>query len=276
MGLHFFVTGFFLKSIAADNIGGRIDPFWQGQGPDGLSAIEHWLVALLYYCQIYGDFAGYSLMALGMARLLGYRLPANFRVPMIAASLQEFWRRWHITLSRWLREYLYIPLGGSRTSQARTSINILVTMLLGGLWHGAGLTFLIWGAMHGAGLVSERLLGLSRVRAFQGHWLAWYAVTQVWVTVAWVFFRSPDLRFSLHYLAQMVNLAGAGAWLVRSEILFALVFALPVVVHHGAALLLPRLPRRFLGGALGLATAIMLLVCLVVTAPSKTFLYFKF
>jgi alginate O-acetyltransferase complex protein AlgI len=152
MGLHFLVTGFFLKSICADNIAGIIDPAWKATS---LSTGDHWLVVFLYYCQIYGDFAGYSLMALGMARLLGFRLPANFRSPLRAITFQEFWRRWHITLSRWLRDYLYIPLGGSRTGL--TAVNLMITMLLGGLWHGAGLGFIIWGGIHGAGLVVERL-----------------------------------------------------------------------------------------------------------------------
>ena len=139
MGAHFLVTGIFLKSILADNIGGAIDPFWRA-GTD-LGFAERWLLALLYYCQIYADFAGYSLMALGMARLLGYRLPANFRCPMLAASLQEFWRRWHITFYRWLRDYVYIGLGGSRRGYLRTGINVFTTMVLGGLWHGAGWGF---------------------------------------------------------------------------------------------------------------------------------------
>jgi hypothetical protein len=167
MGLHFFITGFFLKSVVANNIAGfgadtgtdfpgGIDTVWQGTAGYSLSTADHWAVAFLYYCQIYSDFAGYSLMALGMARLLGYRLPANFRSPMRAGTLQEFWQRWHITLSHWLRDYLYIPLGGGRASAPRVAVNVLITMLLGGLWHGAAWTFVIWGGMHGFGLVVER------------------------------------------------------------------------------------------------------------------------
>ncbi len=164
MGVHFLSTGFFLKSVCADNIAGIIDPAWKAAD---LSTPDHWVVAFFYYCQIYGDFAGYSLMALGMARLLGFRLPANFRSPLRAVRLQEFWRRWHITLSRWLRDYLYIPLGGNRAGLV--AVNLMVTMLLGGLWHGAGPGFIIWGGLHGAGLVIERL---CRVRNLPLSWLA--------------------------------------------------------------------------------------------------------
>ncbi len=173
IGFHFLVTGFFLKSICADNIAGIIDPAWST-----LSTSDHWLVPFLYYCQIYGDFGGYSLMALGMARLLGFRLPANFRSPMRAASFQEFWRRWHITLSRWLRDYLYIPLGGSRTGN--TGVNLMITMLLGGLWHGNAFGFVFWGFLHGAGLAMERMLPRARGTVL------WWIITQTWVTLAWI------------------------------------------------------------------------------------------
>ncbi|MEO8400907.1 MAG: MBOAT family O-acyltransferase [Gammaproteobacteria bacterium] len=143
-GSHLFVTGLFLKTICADNIGAAIDPYWKLSAPV-IDASGHWFLALYYYFQLYGDFAGYSLMACGMARLLGYRLPVNFRSPMRAVGFQDFWRRWHITLSRWLRDYLYIPLGGNRHGIMRTSINLLIVMAIGGMWHGAAWTFLIWG-----------------------------------------------------------------------------------------------------------------------------------
>ena len=157
-GVHYLTLGYFLKAIAADNLGAGIDPFWSMSPPYFLFGAERWIVALLYYCQIYADFAGYSLMALGLARLLGYRLPPNFRLPMLATNLQNFWRRWHITLSQWLRDYLYISLGGSRATRIRTAVNLLITMLLGGLWHGAAWGFIVWGFMHGLGLVWSRFL----------------------------------------------------------------------------------------------------------------------
>jgi alginate O-acetyltransferase complex protein AlgI len=215
-------------------------------------------------------------MALGMARLLGYRLPANFRLPMIAASLQEFWRRWHITLSRWLRDYLYFSLGGSRRPLGRTSFNIMVTMVLGGLWHGAGWNFVAWGAMHGMGLVVERILGLQGNRSIKGWGIGWYAATQLWVTVTWVLFRSPDLQFSMDYLAGMATFGSAGTLTIRADILVTLIFALPIVAHHAIGIVLPALPRRSLGIVMGLTTAGMLICNLTAISATRTFIYFKF
>jgi alginate O-acetyltransferase complex protein AlgI len=260
MGLHFLVIGFFLKSICADNIAGIIDPAWKSAS---LSTTDHWLVAFLYYCQIYGDFAGYSLMALGMARLLGFRLPANFRSPLRAITFQEFWRRWHITLSRWLRDYLYIPLGGSRTGL--TAVNLMVTMLLGGLWHGAGWGFIVWGGIHGAGLVLERLLPRRNLAV---SWL----VTQLLVTVAWVPFRLPWNEAS-KFLAGMFSANGLA---VSPSIAFAAVFALPVVIHQVLPLLIPRIGLKRLPIYLGAMTGALLIADLTVTSPSKVFLYFSF
>jgi alginate O-acetyltransferase complex protein AlgI len=271
IGVHFLVTGIFLKSVLADNIGGAIDPFWQAGAV--LTFAERWLLALLYYCQIYGDFAGYSLMALGMARLLGYRLPANFRCPMLAASLQEFWRRWHITFYRWLRDYVYIGLGGSRGGFLRTSVNLFATMVLGGLWHGAGWGFVLWGAMHGALLIVERAFGLERTRAFHGRWGPWWVVTQIWVILAWVPFRAPDLATAGEFYAAMIV---PTSFYVDSKILEPLLYAVPVMAHQLSPLLIRRLGQRRLPYVLGAGTGVMLLLDLVVASPSKLFIYFRF
>jgi len=276
IGFHFLVTGLFLKVIAADNIAAGIDPIWAAGVAVKLSAADRWVVAFLYYCQIYADFAGYSLMALGMARLLGYRLPANFRAPMRATGLQEFWRRWHITLSRWLRDYLYIPLGGSRNSFSRTAVNIFITMLLGGLWHGAAWGFVLWGAMHGVGLVVERALRLRKAFHFVGSGpLAWLA-TQVWVTLAWVFFRAPDLNSALSFISGMANLRQPNSFHIQGQIAALFLFSIPVILHHAAPLLIYRLGRKYLGAALGIATGVMFVLCLTVVSPSKPFIYFRF
>lgn len=305
IGFHLLVVGFFLKAVSANNIAEMIDPVWSGEAGFNVSMVEHWLVAFLYYCQIYADFAGYSLMALGMARLMGYRLPPNFRAPMLAASLQEFWQRWHITLSRWLRDYLYIPLGGNRGSSMRVASNVMVTMVLGGLWHGAGWGFLIWGAMHGAGILTERFLKalgtasgwmfsvgknkngigfewkflppdpdnrpLAPKRFSYGHWFA----VQLWVTLAWVFFRAPDLSSALHFIGGMADFRHK--WhLVHHEIVLALIFAIPVVLHHGMPWVLRHLPRRLLIPLLGVTTGGLLVANFVIFSPSKAFIYFKF
>lgn len=268
IGAHFLVTGIFLKSVLADNIAAAIDPFWKAGA--AATFAERWLLALLYYCQIYGDFAGYSLMALGMARLLGYRLPANFRCPMLAASLQEFWRRWHITFYRWLRDYVYIGLGGSRGRFSRTAINLFTTMVLGGLWHGAAWGFVLWGAMHGAFLVVERSLGLQQTA---GRWRVWWVVTQIWVILAWVPFRAPDLATAAECYATMLVPA---SFYVSSQILEPLVYAIPLMAHHLSPLLIRRIGRRRLPYVLGAGTGIMLWMDIVVYSYPKVFIYFRF
>ncbi len=275
MGLHLLVLGYFLKSVVANNIALAIDPFWTAPGPDSLSALDRWAVAFLYYCQIYGDFAGYSLMALGMARLLGYRLPPNFRAPMLAASLQEFWHRWHITLSRWLRDYLYIPLGGSRVPFGRSLINLIITMVLGGLWHGAGWGFVIWGAMHGFGLAAERLLRRGARTAAGFPWLRW-GITQAWVTAAWIFFRSPNFHSARHFFFLALPGTRPGWQVLHPPFAWMLLLALPILAHHAAPLLLRRAGRRRLGWILGLVTGAAFLANCLVASPSKAFIYFRF
>ena len=153
--LFLIAGGLFKKVLVADFLAiNLVDPVFGS--PDAHSAAETIVAVYGYAAQIYCDFSGYTDMAIGLAMLLGYRFPQNFDRPYTAASLQEFWRRWHMTLSRWLRDYLYIPLGGSRRGSVRTYLNLMVTMLLGGLWHGASWTFVIWGGIHGTGLAIER------------------------------------------------------------------------------------------------------------------------
>jgi alginate O-acetyltransferase complex protein AlgI len=273
VGLYQLAAGAFLKSVLADNIGQLIDPVWDGSAGFTPSGIDRFLVALLYYAQIYADFAGYSLMALGMSRLLGYRLPANFRRPMFAASLQEFWRRWHMTLSRWLRDYLYKPLGGSHGGAGRTAGNLLATMVLGGLWHGAGWTFLLWGALHGAGLVVERLAGLNRSRGVMR--AAWFVAAQLWITIAWVFFRAPDLPAALSFLRGLAEAAPDGL-ILHPAIGLGCAFGLAVIAHQAVERGLVWLPHRRVPLALGVSTALFCVADLVVFAPAKVFIYFKF
>jgi D-alanyl-lipoteichoic acid acyltransferase DltB (MBOAT superfamily) len=161
-----------------------------------------------FAAQIYCDFSGYTDMAIGLALLLGFQLPQNFDRPYLATSLRVFWHRWHMTLSRWLRDYLYIPLGGNRKGPRRTYVNLMLTMLLGGLWHGAAWTFFIWGGIHGTALSVERwgrdrfgAEGVARIPS----WLAWLVTFNV-VCLAWVFFRSPNLDVAFEMLGRL----GAG------------------------------------------------------------------
>jgi D-alanyl-lipoteichoic acid acyltransferase DltB (MBOAT superfamily) len=186
--------GLVKKLVIADFLRAQIvDPVFSN--PEMYSSLETLTAVYAYSFQIYADFSGYSDIAIGSAALLGVEIPENFLAPYRAKSLREFWQRWHITLSTWLRDYLYIPLGGSRRSPRRTYVNLMVTMILGGLWHGPALTFVIWGTIHGAALVATRLLQRARViEALPGRVREWgglFATFHV-VTIAWVFFRAPS------------------------------------------------------------------------------------
>lgn len=183
-GFQQLLRGAVKKVLIADRLGETVDVVFGGV--DLYSSVTVWIAVIAYAGQIYYDFSGYSDMAIGVAKMLGYRFPVNFRHPYLATSMSDFWRRWHITLSTWLRDYLYIPLGGSRRSTAGTNANLMITMSLGGLWHGASVTFLLWGVWHGFALI----VGRSNRVAFP-KWFAW-SMTMFVVLMGWVLFRSPD------------------------------------------------------------------------------------
>jgi alginate O-acetyltransferase complex protein AlgI len=196
-----FLVGLTKKLLIADQLAGLVDPVFAE--PHRFVTRDLWLAMLCYGGQIYGDFSGYSDMAVATAGMLGFHLPDNFANPYLATGLSDFWRRWHISLSTWLRDYLYIPLGGSRGGATRTCRNLMITMLLGGLWHGASWTFVLWGAIHGAALAAAKafaaLCPAARLRppSAARSILCW-AVTFLLVHLAWVFFRcQPMVREGL-------------------------------------------------------------------------------
>lgn len=202
-GVVAFQIGLIKKVLVADTFAPLVDTVFS-EGDHGF--LEAWLGLLAYSFQIYFDFSGYSDMAIGLGLMIGFRLPINFDRPYAALSITDFWRRWHISLSAFLRDYLYIPLGGNRRGPLRTYVNLLATMLLGGLWHGAQWTFVVWGAFHGALLACERRLGWDRRQAPRGlHRTLRIVVTFVAVLIGWVFFRSPSLGFAVDFLATLVN-----------------------------------------------------------------------
>ncbi len=192
--------GLFKKIIIAGHLtAGLVDPVFAD--PASYSSLDLVMAAVAYAIVIYCDFSGYTDIAIGIANLLGYQFPTNFNQPYRALSLQDFWRRWHITLSSWLRDYVYIPLGGSRFGTFNTYRNLILTMLLGGLWHGAGAQFVIWGALHGVGLAVERACQLKHDGLPFAQKILRWALTFAFVTLAWIFFRSPSLEAAKDFIA---------------------------------------------------------------------------
>jgi D-alanyl-lipoteichoic acid acyltransferase DltB (MBOAT superfamily) len=257
-GMAIFAAGLFKKVVIADNLAQFVSPvFAHLDAGGGVTTPWAWLSTLAYTLQIYYDFSGYSDMAIGLALLFGIRLPVNFRSPYQATSIIEFWRRWHITLSRFLRDYLYIPLGGNRLGEQRRYINLLVTMLLGGLWHGAGWNYLIWGGLHGIYLSINHLWrgwrdGDKRapVATLVVKGLCW-AITFFAVVIAWVFFRARTLAGAWQMLGGLFGFEAGSSAYASSGILRLM--DLPVLVGEERLLLI---------GAGAVAAALAIALCL--------------
>jgi alginate O-acetyltransferase complex protein AlgI len=222
-GAQIVMLGLTKKLLIADRLASFADDIFAHPAAFSPGAVAAGVIA--YSIQIYCDFSGYSDMAVGIARMIGFDLPMNFDMPYIARSITEFWRRWHITLSQWLRDYLYIPLGGNRRGRRRMYINLMLTMLLGGLWHGASWTFVVWGLLHGLGLAVHKLWTETRTRlgwtarfgaiGSLGGWLFTYA----FVCLCWVFFRSPDFGTAMIILRKLGGLAPGGIVWVYSPLM---------------------------------------------------------
>ena len=235
------------------------------------------LLALLfgYSCQIFADFAGYSLIAIGVARLFGYNFKDNFNFPYIATSFKEFWKRWHISLSTFLMEYLYIPLGGNRKGKVRTYLNLMITMFLGGLWHGAAWSYAIWGSFHGIALAAERaltrkntivtnaiLLTVKRVMVF------------VFVSLAWVFFKLPVFSNALEYLQTIIH--PSNKQFQENLLVGITIYSLPVFLYHAAYLFkgkkIFQITKKFEYTVYGT----LLFLIASNSGMSGTFIYFQF
>ncbi|RJF75956.1 MBOAT family O-acyltransferase [Rhodopseudomonas palustris] len=204
-GTERFLAGFGKKMLLANPLGEVADQIFALPAAE-LSPGAAWLGVICYTLQIYLDFSAYSDMAIGLARIFGFHFLENFNYPYLSRSLQEFWRRWHISLSNWLRDYLYIPLGGSRVVNWRIYLNLFIVFFVCGLWHGANWTFVVWGMIHGGFLIVERL-GLAHWLA-QRHEAVRHAYTLLVVSLAWVFFRAADVTQATHYLQAMFGLGG--------------------------------------------------------------------
>ncbi len=206
-GFGAMIVGLFQKVVLADAIFAPVVDRVYAVGAAN-NALCAWTGTIAFAFQIYFDFAGYSIAAIGIAKMLGFDLPANFKAPYSAHNLSEFWRRWHISLSTWLRDYLYIPLGGNRKGEVRTKINLMLTMALGGLWHGAGLRFIAWGALHGFYLVCQQRGRSRKERETSQGGMPSVIFTFILVCITWVFFRATSLGHSLTICRQLV---GAGS-----------------------------------------------------------------
>ena len=283
VALGYIVLGIVKKMAIADRMATIADPVFADPSAYGAAAV--WLAIFAYAIQIYCDFSGYSDLAMGVAHLFGYTLTFNFDMPYSAANIAEFWRRWHISLSSWIRDYIFIPLGGSRGGAVRTARNLAIAMTLGGLWHGANWTFVIWGMVHGALLVIHRLFrgacaGRPVVRAalesYPGTALR-IALTFACVSLAWVLFRSADLSAA----AAVYRRAFAGeAGLpipVAPRILWVLAGAVALAHAAGRSGLWSYALRKVPGPLIGFAFAAAIIAAMTIAPDSgKAFIYFQF
>lgn len=271
-GVLLFSIGLIKKLLMADQLAPIVDYGWRHV--DTVSFTDAWLLSLGYTFQLYFDFSGYADMAIGVSLLFGVRLPLNFNGPYRAYSIQDFWRRWHITLSLWLRDYLYIPLGGNRSGTARTYFNLFATFLLGGLWHGAAWSFVAWGALHGAACCVQKAWQAAGLRL---PYLAGVMTTFIFVNFAWVFFRAPDL----HSAATVIRAMFSTSYGMNERILVmwpllvlgaALVWLCPTSTWLSAA---PMRHKTMLAGA---AAGFALLLGFVATNTSlpSPFIYYNF
>jgi len=279
-----FVLGLFKKVVIADNASLFVDQVFANPGEHG--AITLWCGAYAFAVQIYCDFSGYTDMALGLGRAFGVTLPENFDAPYLSRSITEFWRRWHISLSTWLRDYLYIPLGGGRGSRTTVLRNLMLTMLLGGLWHGAAWTFVAWGALHGGLLALERATGVrARIdregdaRGGGAVGIAHMVVTFHLVCLAWVMFRSASFADMGAYLTRMATAWNDGiptpddAWLWAGV---ALGLAAVQAVLRGGGRRGPRLWERFPPVVQGAGLALLVITVAALRVDEVAFIYFQF
>ena len=222
-GIFMFFMGLCKKVVMADSF--ALFANYGYASPESLSFLDSWITSVSYACQLYYDFSGYTDMAIGAALLFNIRIPQNFNSPYHARDIQDFWRRWHITLSRFLRDYIYIPLGGSRRGESKTLRNLMITFLIGGIWHGAGWTFVFWGFLHGLALIIHRLW--SKYSPYKLNDLIAIFITFNFVNIAWVFFRAEEWSDAIHLLEAM---AGFGEGAPFSVSIITDLYVLPIIL----------------------------------------------
>lgn len=282
IGMSLFIIGIFTKTVLADAF---FAPFVDSVFSSDVQAdsLSSWLAAIFFYAQIFSDFAGYSLCAIGTAMVLGFIIPLNFRAPFSASGFSDFWRKWHISLSSWLRDYLYIPLGGNRQSRLFTFRNLMITMLLGGLWHGAAWTFVIWGLIHGLYLILERWVKSFSISKFLIQFkvvqLLMVLITFFLVMVAFVIFRAESIDQSLMIFKGMFNFSDGTSlieWNLWTQIVtlaFAILFiSQNILKKYEITHLIAIMPIAF--KVLFLTSALVLIS--LSSGNSNAFIYFQF
>ena len=275
LGLFIFAIGLAKKTLIADSLGLLADQGFGAAPP--AATLNAWGALLAYHFQLYFDFSGYSDMAVGLALLFGIRFPWNFRSPYKATSISDFWRTWHITLSNFLRVYLFIPLGGSRVGRVRTSINLMITMLLGGIWHGGGWQFVFWGLLHGSALTVNHAFRGAGIRV--GKVLGWIATTAV-VLAGWVMFRSDSMTHALATFARLFH--GSQRWLDPSQMeLFRAVpyLGIAALIAYGfpnTATLSERFRPSVRWTSFSMALLALAMFCILGEFEPPEFLYFDF
>jgi alginate O-acetyltransferase complex protein AlgI len=281
-GLGLIVLGLFEKVVVADaGLANVADRVYAAEGPVGFA--DAWLGTLAFSGQIFCDFAGYSTIAVGTALCLGFALPDNFRMPYAAIGFSDFWRRWHISLSTWLRDYLYIPLGGNRGTEMRTYVNLMLTMLLGGLWHGANWTFVAWGGLHGLYLAVERWLR-ERTGVAGDPLNAWSRftfalLTYLLVNITWVFFRADDFGGAARVLAGMFGAAPDAPavlptiYMIKAAVIVAAIVTVQWLMRKRD---LEDVVSRTPWWLTGLVTSAMLFAVIVAQGSGEAFIYFQF
>lgn len=274
-GLAILGVGLFKKVILADQFAAIATPGFDTAV--SLNVAEAWVTSLSYTFQLYFDFSGYTDMAIGAALMFNIKLPINFNSPYQALDIQDFWRRWHITLSRFLRDYVYIPLGGNRHGEISTYTNLFLTFLIGGLWHGASWMFVIWGALHGAAVMIHRAWSRAGMKLPSA--AAWF-LTFMFVNVSWVFFRAKDLPAATKVLSGMVGLNGTpvfGKWPdLQIGLLVAFALVVILVVKPTVTVLAERRQSAALISGSGVLFGIALVAMFMATSRPSEFLYFNF
>ena len=275
-GLKYLLWGMFLKVVLADRAGIYVDTVFGGY--EKFSDAGCALASVLYSIQIYADFAGYSLMAVGVAKVLGFDLINNFRRPYFAASITEFWKRWHISLTRWLTQQIYIPMGGSRCSKLRNYWNILVTFLVSGIWHGANWTFIVWGVIHGIFQIIEKTLGWNKKES-KGIVKALRIVfTFAVVTVAWVIFRSPSIGDAFGLIGRYFTTDGLFIANVQTLLYIALAI-MPLLVFEFGKEYFPRFYKKMRSYVVvrwAVYLAVFAMIVLIGVHDGSSFIYVSF